>query len=117
MGLQESDARQYPDQLSGGMQQRVAIARALIMKPKILLMDEDFSALDPATQADMQKPVRRVAGNGHDDSVREAQHRQSDLSGDAACGSGQAQSRGQREGHPPYGSAGFSALELGLHGP
>lgn len=53
MGLEEH-SRKFPHELSGGMRQRVAIAQSLIMKPKILLMDEPFGALDPGTRENMQ---------------------------------------------------------------
>jgi polar amino acid transport system ATP-binding protein len=55
---------EYPDRLSGGQQQRAAIVRALAMKPKLMLLDEVTSALDPELVAEVLDVIRELAESG-----------------------------------------------------
>ena len=63
IGLSDK-AAEYPDRLSGGQQQRVAIARALAMEPKLMLLDEITSALDPQLVSEVLELVRELAKSG-----------------------------------------------------
>jgi polar amino acid transport system ATP-binding protein len=55
---------EYPDRLSGGQQQRAAIVRALAMRPKLMLLDEVTSALDPELVAEVLDVIRELAASG-----------------------------------------------------
>jgi polar amino acid transport system ATP-binding protein len=60
----EHKAGAYPGHLSGGQQQRVAIARALAMRPRLMLLDEVTSALDPDLVREVLAVIRRLAADG-----------------------------------------------------
>ncbi len=58
--LQPTLLQRWPHELSGGQQQRVALARALVQRPRLMLLDEPFSALDTHLRASLRKMVSEV---------------------------------------------------------
>jgi polar amino acid transport system ATP-binding protein len=107
VGLTEK-RNDYPDSLSGGQQQRVAIVRALAMQPKLLLLDEITSALDPELVAEVLNIVRELAHEGmtmllatHEMSfAREVSSRVCFLDGGVICEQGEPERMFSSPSHP-----------------
>ena len=60
MGLDADVADRYPQELSGGQQQRIGLCRALMLRPRLLLLDEPFSAIDPITRVGIHERFEEV---------------------------------------------------------
>jgi osmoprotectant transport system ATP-binding protein len=65
MGLSDDVSERYPHELSGGQQQRLGLCRAMMLEPRLMLLDEPFSAIDPITRAGIYREFLEVQNQAH----------------------------------------------------